>query len=362
MQVTDGAVVNAWRLSSQQLHPSTGREAQEIVGRLGGVQAQYPGWANWSIGLRLRDATADEVQRARAERRIVRTWAFRGTLHYLAASDVSWLISLLAPTLVKRNARRYRQLGLDEDTFAQSNHVIYNALEPGEPLVRAEIARSLESAGISTAGQRLPYLVQRAALEGLICQGIEREGEPTYVLLSQWIDPRAVSRPEDPLAALTKRYFASHGPAAFQDFSWWSGLTVATARQALDAAPPPVQVEVEGKLLWAGREPPSPLTPSMAYLLPPYDEYLLGYKDRSWALDPAYAKQVNAGGGMPRPTVVVNGEVVGTWKRTVQGSRVLVTLALFRSLAGAERAAVRDAARRYAAFHSLPVQIDLPDE
>ena len=117
----------------------------------------------------------------------MRTWAFRGTLHYIAASDLAWLLPLLSPTIIARNARRYRQLDLDETTFAQSNQVIRSALEPGEPLIRAEIAHTLESAGISATGQRTHYLVQRAALDGVICQGLQRGREPTYVLVSQWI-------------------------------------------------------------------------------------------------------------------------------------------------------------------------------
>ena len=120
------------------------------------MQAQDYNWAKWSIGLRARDAKEPDVQRAIAERRVVRTWAYRGTLHFVAASDVSWLIPLLAPTIIARNARRYGQLELDEATFAQSNGVIRRALEREGSLVRAEIARALERAGISAKGQRAP--------------------------------------------------------------------------------------------------------------------------------------------------------------------------------------------------------------
>jgi hypothetical protein len=348
---------NAWRLSSQQLYRPRWRQPERIVRWLGGVQAQYPDWAHWSIGLRLRDSTAAEVRRAVAERRIVRTWAFRGTLHYVATSDVPWLIPLLAPAIVKRNARRYRELGLDADTFAQSRRVVYNALEPGEPLVRAEVARALESAGISAQGQRIHYLVQRAALDGLICHGLPRERDPTYVLLSQWIGSQTAQTPSDALPALAERYFSSHGPATVQDFAWWSGLPVAAARRALSLTQSLVRFEGGDTTFWAGLEPNDWQLSQTAYLLPPYDEYMLGYRDRSTVLDPAYAKLVNAGGGMPRPTIILNGRVVGTWKRTIRADRIVATFELFSELDGNERSAVGAAARRYGAFHSLPLEI-----
>ena len=355
--------MTTWRLSAQQLYQPQWRQPERVVRWLGGVQAQNPAWALWSIGLRLRDGSASKVQHAIEERHIVRTWAFRGTLHYVAAADLSWLIPLLAPTIIARNTRRYRQLELDETTFAQSNRVIHEALEPGEPLLRAEIARALERSGISAKGQRIHYLVQRAALDGLICHGLPRGKEPAYSLVSQWIQPgqaQGLPLQQDVtgrLAALAERYFSSHGPATVQDFAWWSGLPVAIARQALGAAQSLVQIKAEGKALWAGQEQPVPSMPQAAYLLPPYDDYLLGYKDRSWALDPAYAKRVNAGGGMPKATIVVNGEVVGTWTRTIKDNRAIVRLKLFRSLDEPENQAIEKAAHRYSSFSRLALNI-----
>jgi hypothetical protein len=360
---TSATKINHWRLSSQQLHQPRWRQPERVVQWLGGVQAQYPDWAHWSIGLRLCSDAAEVrrpvavVRQAIAERRIVRTWAFRGTLHYIAASDVQWLLPLLAPAIVKRNSRRYRQLGLDEDTFAQSSRVIYNALQPGEPLARAEIARALENAGVSAQGQRIHYLVQRAALDGLVCHGPSRERKPTYVLVSQWIGAPRAQTSSEPLLALVERYFSGHGPASVQDFAWWSGLPVSAARKALSLAQSLVRCKAKGTTLWAGQKPSELQLSQTAYLLSPYDEWLLGYKDRSSSLDPAYTKLVNAGGGMPRPTIIVNGQVVGTWKRAIRADGIVAALELFHDLTGDEYAAIDAAVHRYGAFHSLPIEI-----
>jgi hypothetical protein len=356
------AEVNPRRLAAQQLHRPQWSQPERLLRWMSGVQAQSPAWAHWSIGIRLRAGSADQVQRAivapgSQAPQVVRTWAFRGTLHYISAADLPWLLALLSPTIIARNARRYRQLGLDEDTFAHSTPAIRDALAPGQPLARAEIGQALERAGIPAGGQRLYYLVQRAALEGVICQGLPRGREPTYVLVSQWIAPQPAVRPDSPLATLAKRYFTSHGPAAVQDFAWWSGLPVAAARQALSAASSLVQLEAQGKTVWAGRDPPAPAREQTAFLLPPYDNYLLGYKDRSWALEPVHARQVNAGGGMPKPTIVVDGQIVGTWRRVFKAARICVSLEPFHPLDGSQRAAVRSAAQRYADFHSLALEI-----
>jgi hypothetical protein len=351
------STINSWRLASQQLAQPRWREPERVVAWLGGVQAQDERWAQWSIGLRMRDGTEEAVQRAIDDRQIVRTWAFRGTLHYLAASDVRWLLSLLAPTIIVGNARRYRQLDLDEATFARSDEVIHRALEREGALVRSEIASVLEEAGISAQGQRAPYLLQRAALEGVICHGPQRGSEPSYVLLSEWIGVGEGTDDGQGMAALAARYLTSHGPATVHDFAWWAGLRVTVARQAVRDVSSLVRVEAGGKELWAVQGAPLPPVQEIAFLLPPFDDYLLGYRDRSAALDPAHAKQVNRGGGMPRPTIVVDGKVVGTWRRATKSGKMIVTLELFGALDRDGSRAVEEAARRYGTFASAPVEI-----
>jgi hypothetical protein len=344
------STITAWRLSSQGLRQPRWRQPQRVVAWLVGVQAQDYVGAKWSIGLRLREGAEARVQEAIAERQIVRTWAFRGTLHFVAAADFFWLIPLLAPTIIAGNARRYGQLELDEATFASSEQVIRRVLEGGGQRIRSEIASALEGEGISAQGQRLPYLLQRAALDGLICHGPQRGREPTYVLVSDWLGPRRGPDPGDALAALADRYFASHGPATVHDFAWWAGLSMATARKALGAAPSVVGVAAGDRELWIG--PGRPPTPAgtTAHLLPPFDDYLLGYRDRSAALAPAYAVRVNPGGGLLKPTIVLNGEVVGIWRSARKGGRTIVSQDLFRDLDRDERAAVGGAVRRYLDF------------
>ncbi len=178
--------LRALRLRAQWLDQPRPAGPAEVVRNLCGVQAQDANAAALSIGVRAEGLTAGDVALARLEERsLIRTWAMRGTLHLLAAEDIGWLLPLLAPGLIAGNARRYAELGLDADTLARSLRALQDALAREGPLTRAEIVARLAERGISLAGQARAYLVQRAALEGLICQGPDRGAEPAYVLLAE---------------------------------------------------------------------------------------------------------------------------------------------------------------------------------
>ena len=348
--------IASWRLRSQHLLQPRWQQPKQVVTWLGGVQAQDYHWAKWSIGLRMPDSTDATVQHAIAGGTIVRTWAVRGTLHFVAAADIHWLLPLLAPRIYATNKRRYWQLGLDEATLARSTAVIGRALEGGRRLIRSQIAAVLEADGISAAGQRMPYMLQRAALEGVICQGPPEGREPTYVLLSEWIRGPGGSVRGGNLADLADRYFASHGPASAQDFAWWAGLAMSAAREAIEGASLLVPVTSKGMGLWATEEkPPEPSSAPEAHALSPFDGCLLGYKDRSAALDLSYAKRVNAGGGMPKPTIILNSKVVAVWKRWTKDGKLVAEVEAFRSLSKGEERLVDNAVRRYAAFAQLPL-------
>ena len=322
----------------------------EVVTRLGAVQAQDYGGALWAIGLRMTGATQRSIEQAIAERTIVRTWPMRGTLHFVAAQDVRWLLALLTPRVIAHSAGRYRQLDLDEATFAWGKEVFARALQGGKQLTRDEMLQALEQAGISTAGQRGYHLLGRSAQDGLICFGTRRGKQQTFTLLDEWV-PLTRSLPRDEaLAELTRRYFTGHGPATVHDLMHWAGLTAAEAKTGLAAAGKRlIQETIADRAYWMPCEAPeiNHATPSV-HLLPGFDEYLLGYRDRSAVLDPAYAQRICPGGnGMFSPTLVIDGVVSGTWKRTFKGGAVVIETTPFRPLTATENDALDAAADRY---------------
>jgi hypothetical protein len=353
----DAGLLRSWRLVSQRLGAQRCTTPEEAVEWLGGVQAQDYRWARWSVGLRTAGSTDEDVDRAIRERRIVRTWVFRGTLHFVAARDLAWLTSLLAPTIIRRDARRYGQLELDDEALARSQRVMRRALEAHWPLTRAQIKERFEREGVPAEGQQLPYLLQRAALDGMICQGPPRDSEPTYVLLSEWIEPRKPLDRDEALVVLARRYFASHGPATRQDLARWSGLSAKETRLAIDGASGLVPLEADGVHYWAAGDPPSVDVEDTTHLLPPFDEYLLGYKDRSPVLDPAYARRVNPGGGMLKPTVLLNGHIAAVWGYESEKEGLAVTIQPFGRLEAAERDLIDAAGTQLGRFLSLPVKL-----
>jgi hypothetical protein len=355
----DKSRVIDWRLLSQKLIGQRLESPPQAVSWLGGVQAQDYQWAKWSIGLRTAECTDEDVERAIQNRQIVRTWMFRGTLHFVAAEDLSWLTALLAPGAIRRNARRYRQLELDDAAFTRSQNVIRDAIEADGPLTRAEIKVHLEKEGISAQGQQLPYLLQRAALDGLICQGSQHGSEPTYVLVSDWAGEQPTLKPAEALETLAVRYLTSHGPATQRDFAWWAGLTAAEARSALESASVAVPVEANGAQYWAMGDPPPRDVPECGHLLPRFDEWLFGYKGRSLVVAAAHTKRVSAGGGMPKPTVMVNGEIAGTWSYRPRKDEMTVSVQPFRNLESRERELIDRAARELSRFSFVPLKVRL---
>lgn len=345
------------RLASQRIGATSFEKPAEVVGWLGAVQAQDYLGALWAIGLRMRAAIEAEVERAIAERAIIRTWPMRGTLHFVAASDVRWMLRLLTPRVVAGSARRLRQqFGLDEVAIKRSRNALARALGGGKQLARNSMYEVLEAARISTAGGRGLHILSRLAQDGFICFGAREGRQHTFALLDEWSPPagRTLER-DEALAEVARRYFTSHGPATLQDFAWWSGLTASDARAGLEMVKSQfVREEIDGQVYWlaASTQAVKARVPRV-HLLPAYDEYTVAYKDRLAILDPAHAGETNHGYGILSPVIVADGQVVGNWKRAFAKDAVVITPSPFKKFNAAETRAFDEAASRYRKFQGL---------
>ena len=341
------------RLYHQQIAATQARHPGAVAARLGALQAQDYAGAKWSIGLRLPGCTDADIERAVANRTLVRTWPLRGTLHFLAAADVRWTLELLTPRILAGSINRQRQLGLDETVFSLCRDTFIRALQGGRVLTRDEMYQALERADIITDTQRGYHILWRTAQEGLICFGPMSGKEQTFVLLDEWL-PRSPRRERsESLAELALRYFLGHGPATIQDFCWWSGLSAADAKAALEPVKSRLTHKIiDGKTYWMPPDMPalSEIAPTV-HLLPGFDEYLLGYKDRSAALDPAHAPKIVPGSnGVFMPTIVIDGRVAGIWKREIKKQTLMVTAHPFAPLNEAEQQGFEEAAQHYRRF------------
>lgn len=345
------------RLHNHRLSQTRFTESAQAVSWMGAIQAQDFAHARHAVGLRCAGVTEAHVFQAIADRTLVRTWAMRGTLHLIAAADVRWLVSLVAPFILPRIAGVDRQLGLDEATIARSHEAIGQTLAGGQQLTREALLSALAQQGFPTTGQHGSHLLYHAALTGLICQGEPQGKQDTYTLLDEWLLPTPALTQTEALAELARRYFQSHGPATIHDFASWAGLPLNKAREGLAGIKAELIAETVGEMVyWRPRPFTLPADPSpTAHLLPGFDEYFLGYKDRSLVLDPQYNEQVATFNGIFRPTIVLDGQIVGTWQRTVKKKAVVITLAPFKPLTAGERERVIAAANPYRSFLNLPL-------
>jgi hypothetical protein len=327
------------RLANQRLIGPPFRSAVDAVGRLGAVQAQDYSGAKWALAQRTAKATDAAIEQLLGDGALLRTHVLRPTWHLVLPADIRWMLALTAPRIAAAMAYNNRRHGLTPATFRRSNDAIARALEGGVHLTRPEIALVVQRARVDAAhGERIGHLLMQAELDAVICSGARRGKQITYALL----DERAPATPtldrDEALATLAARYFATRAPATIHDFAWWSGLTIADARRGAEAAGAQQTVEA------------SQPTGSV-HLLPNYDEFFIGYRDRG-----AILERVSGVAPMQRSTALfahvieIDGQLVGGWKRIAAGKRLEIETAFLAKVTRAEREAVNAAVARYRVF------------
>jgi hypothetical protein len=297
------------RMTRQGLARRSSAGPAQVAASALGLQAQDVGASR--LGVRARTSGVDEAGVVRAcavERSAVRTWLMRATVHLVAAEDVRWLAGLFGPMIERRfRTVRWPQLGIDERLIeAAIPHA--RQLLAGRELTRHQIAEELAQRGIRLAedGQAATHLLLALSCRGVTCRGGDRGRDSTFALLDDWV--AVAPAPADPMAELARRYFGAFGPATAADFTSWSGLPAGAAIKSIRDEL--TEVGFDGRRGWTLGvvEPVKGLR-----LLPMFDNYLLGYRDRTAMLDPALHGQVYVG-GVIKATVVCDGRVIGRWR------------------------------------------------
>jgi hypothetical protein len=342
------------RLYQQRLSHAPMETPAELVTWMGAMQGQDYLGTKWAFGLRLQNANDDAIDRAFNEGSILRTHVMRPTWHFVTPADIRWLVELTASRVNAISAYMYRQLELDDALFVRSNTIIAKALEGSKFLTRAEIGVALAKGGITAEGMRLGYILFHAELDLVVCSGPRRGKQFTYALLDERAPNAKRLDRDEALAELTLRYYTGHGPATVKDFAWWTGLTVADAKEGLQLVGSQLSHEmIEDQAYWfSASNLPKAEACEAAFLLPTYDEYLIGYSSFD---DSRGGRQQIRGNLVFDSTIVIGGQVMGTWRRTLKKSAVVIELAPFAPLGDDAWNAVEAAAERYGAFVGLPV-------
>jgi hypothetical protein len=326
------------------------------VRRLVAVQSQDYAGAKWSLGQRVRGATDAVLDRAFGEGRFLRTHVLRPTWHFVTPDDIRWLLALTAPRVLRQCSYQYPNLELDPALFRRSHRLFERTLRDARYRTRAELGAVLGRAGIAARGQRLAYIVAEAELTGLICSGPLRGKQHTYALLAERAPAARVLARDEALGELALRFFTGHAPATVRHFAWWAGLTLAEAQAGLGMVERRLaRVEQGGHTWWLGPGGAPRGRAHAAYLIPEYDEGLLGYRELFPPDLPRAKGKARWRPRWPRP-VIVGGRRAGVWRRTLEGGEALVEADLFAALDREGRRAVEAAVGRYGRFLGMPVR------
>lgn len=350
--------LTALRLAALGITAPSASSPVAAVRHLLALQAQDYAGALWSIALRTPGATAESVEAAHHAGDVVRSWPFRSTLHFVAAEDLGWMLSLTAEREHAKAAGRHRELKLEPADFDRAARIARDRLHGGARLERRELIAALEQDGLSVEGQRGAHLLGWLAQSGIavLC------GQNTWTLLDDHVPhPRRLERTEA-LSELARRYLDARGPATDRDLAWWTGLTLTDARAAIASVDDEFDcLELDGvtyRMRPGLDEVAAATKPGTVHLLPGFDEYVLGYTDRSAPLAGRPLTDVVPGGnGMFLSTIVVGGEIVGTWRRSVRAKSVEVLAQPWGELSAAARRGFERAAAAYADYLGLPLKL-----
>ncbi len=320
------------RLASQKLDKTSASSPQEIVRHLGAMQAQDYAMAKWAIGSRC-DSTEKQIEEAINSGKIIRTHILRPTWHFVAADDIHWMLDVSGPQVKRMILAETKKYSCDEKEFDKINSAIEKILAGNNHLTREEIIQELTIKKFSGDYKLSPVLIMMyAELDGVVCNGKMKGKQMTYALLEERV-PKPQSRltKEEGLAKLAKRYFESHGPATLLDFSWWSGFSVTTCKNIINATELQLNsFTIDNQTYWFGKEySNTDKFRESVHFLAAFDEYLISYKNRESSILLEHQPKAFTKNGIFKPTIVENGKVIGTWKRTIKKDHVKIETDFF---------------------------------
>jgi hypothetical protein len=274
--------------------------------------------ARWAVGIRLPGATERQVADALAKGDILRTHVLRPTWHLVTREDIRWMFAVSAERIRFAMRSSDKRRGIDETDHARVQRLIAEALGGGNHLTGRQIAKLLEAEDIDTGNYRLYLFLMRAETDALIASGAPLGNTHTYALLDERAPRTDDLSFDESVCRLARTYLRGHGPATVQDFSWWSGLPLGKAARGFSALGNEFESFEVGKHTYyqvaGGQGADDRARTQQAHLLPAFDEYIIAYRNRDAVVPAAHASKVFTKNGIFRPTILVNGKVVGIWR------------------------------------------------
>lgn len=349
------------RLTSQQIANPQIKSAKEIVNWMVAMQAQDFNMTKWAIALRLNKATEENIYAVINSGEIIRTHVLRPTWHFVSAENIIWMLELTAPRLKASMRGRLNQLELTEKVLRKCNKIIELLLSSAGHATRKELVSELNKAKIATDENRSSHILMNAELDKIICSGGMKGKQTTYALLEEWVKaPKHLSK-EESLFTLATKYFESHGPATLHDFVWWSGLSVSDAKIALELIKDEfVSERIDAADYWFPNSfSVSKKFKESIFLLPAFDEFLISYKDRTAAIATEHHGKAFSNNGIFCPTIVVNGQVAGLWKREIKKDILIIEAGFFDKKSNVSKSDLQKASNKLGNFLGLKTELVL---
>lgn len=374
MSSASWAEVRARRLARSSLAERVGADRLvDIAHDLGGVHAQVQASAELQLAARVDGITQGDIREALWERRsLVKAWTLRGTLHLHPADELTlWFAARRAVAAASPDGSE--ELGawrdpagvlhppLGHDDVKAIHAAVWDALD-GRCLLREELAEEVVKRVGPGPQQRLRSGF--AFFLNELCQGPPQGGKITLVRPDQWIDGWQEVEEQDALLEVCRRYLHTYGPARPGDFREWftsRAFKPAHARALFDSLGDELEeIDVEGHRAYvlAGDTVFPKLQPSLR-LLPEYDVYIMGFREREHLVSESVREQVaaHARGRYEGPAgvrfVIIDGVTAGLWERKKRGKRIELQVTPARKLTPAQRAELDGEAERIGAFVGL---------
>lgn len=349
------------RLYSQHLGKNLCDTPEEVVRSLGAIQSQDYAHSLWAIGIRTKNATIADVEKALLDGKLVRTWLLRGTVHMILAEDLTWMRNLFSERILARlTPKAWAYHAMTPELMERAKAILVESLSGKKALSRKELIKHLAAGGIFDDKQQSYFIFDYLSHVGVLCSGPPQGKDQTFVLTDEWtVNQRELTR-EESLAVLAERFFMSHGPATLVDFANWSGLRMTDAKFGLAAVQSKLKSVTQNDIeYWMS---PSTTETEGLFLLPGYDEFLIGYKDRSPSFETYGPTPISTYNGMFYATIIEDGQVLGVWKRVIKPKVIDIVLHPIVALTEEQMSRVNQQIEAYAAFLDKPVQLKIKEK
>ena len=307
----------AIRLLNQQLAAPQFSDPAQVVSHMGAIQAQEYRMMRWAVAMRTRKPSARAFKAAFDDGRIIRLHLMRGTWQLVSADDYWWMLDLCAPKAiaVTRGWMSSNRISIPEKEQMDIRDILAQTAADKGSVTKEDFVQALDEREIRMDAHRLSYHIRMAELTGTLCSGDLLTMKATYALTADKVGPRNAIDRDEALMRFARNYFRSRQPATLEDFVWWSGLSIGDCRRAIALLGNTIHA-----VKWKGRE--FYLTDDCrtwgfrsgkCLLIPPYDEYLIGYKSRDIVLPTEHTHRAHNNSGIFQPIIAHDGIICGNW-------------------------------------------------